>query len=175
VAAPTPVQTLTTDRLVQGPELIAPAQHRTAPSLRSDAPSPPAFPPAGGGGEPAGGGAPAAGGVLKPYPPINGGYGSGADTGMRLRLGCASPDTYHLSPEDRAACLNRLAQEAKAAAELNINIPSAKQAQWDRQSACQAAQRGQSVPTSTSSSEGTSIRGMGDNPTLRQCGPGDRY
>jgi hypothetical protein len=93
---------------------------------------------------------------------------------MHLRLGCATPDTYKMSAEDRAACLKRLAESAPGAHPLGINIPSAKQADYDRYTACHAALGGPNVPSSTSASAGTAINGLGANPTLRQCGPGDR-
>ncbi len=182
-APPAQVQVLTSDRVVQAPIEIKPAERRSAPALQTGTPAVPSIPLPGAaeasGAPPAAGGngAGASGGSRADQAArdVIGGFDTGARSGMSLRLGCASPDTYRLSPEDRAACLRRLAEEAKSAADLGPNIPANKQAEYDRQAACHAATRGGgALPSSGGASDGTSIAGMGSNPTLRQCGPGDR-
>jgi hypothetical protein len=173
--AAAPVQVLTSDRVAPGPVVVRPPERKPGPALRTEGPALPALeggpgaPGGGGGGGAAGGGRPAAAAGN-----IVGGFDTGAAHGLRLRLGCASPDTYHLTAAERAECLSRLADQAKTTKEMGINIPEAKQADYDRYVACHNAYTNQSTPTSTSDSAGASISGLGSNPSLRQCGPGDR-
>lgn len=181
-AAPTPapaqIQVLTNEDLVKAPIEIRP-RDRTPVSPRVTTPAAPAIPGAlaGGGSPPAGGSIPGAGapGGARPVEGrITGGFQAPGLKGLRTTLGCASPDTYRLTPEERALCLQRLAKEAQNARELGINIPAAKQAEYDRYTACHRAYNAASIAPSGSQSDGTSVRGLGSNPSLKDCGPGDR-
>ena len=49
-----------------------------------------------------------------------------------MTLGCLNPETYHLSAQEREACLQRAAREAQAARDLGPNIPPDKMAEYDR-------------------------------------------
>ncbi len=100
--------------------------------------------------------------------------GSAPLNGMTMRLGCISPDTYRLTPEERAACLDRFGAAVRGVGDLGPNIPADKQAEYDRQTACRRIYKDQGMPASSDSSEGTSVKGLGRNPTLKECGPGDR-
>lgn len=176
-APPPPVQVLTSDAVITAPVEIRArdrtpiAPRQTSPSL-PDIPVAPAPPPGGAttgqGGVTAGG--PRSNGVL-----IGGGFGDAAALrGLRTTLGCANPETYRLTAEEREACLQRLAHEAKAATDLGPNIPAAKQAEYDRYTACRRAYNAAGISPSGSESAGTTIRGLGPNPSPRDCGPGDR-
>jgi hypothetical protein len=175
-----PLTVLTNDRAVQAPVEIRPPD-RTAIAPRSTTLALPRLPAGAdvgaGASSPGGSASTAAGSGSQPFNGrIVGFDDNGVRGGLRMRLGCENPDTYHLSPEDKAACLRRLAEEAKAAAGLGINIPEGKQAQYDRQAACHTATTARgAVPGSTSASASTGrVTGLGDNPRLRDCGPGDR-
>ena len=178
--APSQVQVLTNEAVVSAPVEIH-ARDRTPIAPRQTTPQLPDIPggvaagvaPASGGAGQGGGGA--AGGGLRPYGgAINGGFDAGGLRGLRSTLGCASPDTYRLTPEERAACLQRLAQEARNATPLGPNIPAAKQAEYDRYTACHRAYNAAAISPSGAASDGTSVRGLGANPSLKDCGPGDR-
>jgi hypothetical protein len=179
--APAQVQVLTNQQVIQAPIEIRPPD-RTVNPLSTAPPTPPvilnpegAGAAAGSGALAGGGGAPSGGagaGARLGGPVV--GFGDALRGGLRMRLGCATPDTYKLSPQERAECLRRLAEEAKAAVEMGINIPPAKQAEFDRQRACHAATTQGGVPSSTSQTTGGSTRGLGDPLRLRDCGPGDR-
>ena len=176
--APSQVQVLTSEAVVKAPVEIR-SRDRTPIAPRQTTPQLPDIPGGGpGGGAPPAGGAGqggAAGGGLRPYGgAINGGFDAGGLRGLRTTLGCASPDTYRLTPEERAACLQRLAQEAKNAPSLGLNIPAAKQAEYDRYTACHRAYNAAAIAPSGAASDGTSVRGLGSNPSLKECGPGDR-
>jgi hypothetical protein len=169
---------LTNQQVVQAPIEIRPPDRPAGSSLGAAAPAFPEFAPAGGappaGGGPAGGAQAAGGG---------GGGGAaggrivGFETGGGLRMtrGCLTPETYRLTPEERAACLNRVGAEAGGGRALEPNIPAGKQADYDRYEACHSRNSGGATPGSTAESATTGqIRGLGDNPRLRDCGPGDR-
>jgi hypothetical protein len=100
--------------------------------------------------------------------------GSAPGAGMTMRLGCISPDTYKLTKEERAACLDRFGAAARGVGDLGPNIPADKQAEYDRGVACKRAYKGQGMPGSNDASDGGSIKGLGVNPSLKACGPGDR-
>lgn len=174
--APAPLQVLTNDRAIQAPVAIKPPERR-ALSVNQTAPDvpQPVQAESGGGGGGAAAGAQAGAGI-KPFDgQIVGFEKDGIRWGLRMRLGCENPDTYHLSPEEKAECLRRLAEQAKAAAAMGPNIPEAKQALYDRQQACHAATTSSGIPSSTSQSDATGkILGLGANARLRDCGPGDR-
>jgi hypothetical protein len=57
------------------------------------------------------------------------------------RLGCDDPLTFHLTPEQRQACDNRLAKLAREARPLAPNIPDEKQAQYDTHVRCRDTYR----------------------------------
>jgi hypothetical protein len=173
---PAPLQVLTNDRAIQAPVTIKPPEHR-ALSVSQTAPDvpQPLQAESGGGGVGAATGAPAGAGG-KPFDGhIVGFEKDGLRGGLRMRLGCENPETYHLTPEEKAECLRRLAEQAKAAAAMGPNIPEAKQAEYERQRACHAATTSAGIPSSTSQSDSTGrILGLGANARLRDCGPGDR-
>jgi hypothetical protein len=194
-AAPTPspaqVQVLTNEQVIQAPVEIRRPARAAAPALRDtvagapDLPVPPGA--AGGGGAGASGGGAAGGGAI-PLGAIPGNAGravngrivgfddNGVRGGLRMTLGCLNPETYKLTAAERAACLARLAAQAKNAAMMGINISPAKQAEFDRQRACHAANAaGGAVPRSSEGSADTgSIAGLGANARLRDCRPTDR-
>ena len=158
---------LTNERVVQAPIEIRPPARASSP-LRNPITALPAAPPLPTAGGPGGAAPPsgaAAGGAAKPFEGrIQGFDDNGVRTGLRMQLGCLNPETYHLGPEERAECLRRLADEAKRAQAMGPNIPSAKQADYDRVAACHSATAAREVP----------VGGLGANPRLRDCGPGDR-
>jgi hypothetical protein len=168
------VQVLTNEAVVKAPVEIR-SRDRTLITPRQTEPALPDIPAGGsGGGAPSPGGGGAAGG-LRPYGgEVNGGFSTGGFKGLRTTLGCASPDTYRLTAEERAACLQRLGREAKNAPDLGPDILAAKQAAYDRYTACHRAYNAAGIAPSGAASEGTSINGLGPNPSLKDCGPGDR-
>jgi hypothetical protein len=176
-STPAPLQVLTNDRAIQAPVTIKPPEHR-ALSVSQSAPDVPQLLQAesgGGAGASATAGAQAGGGGKSFDGHIVGFEKDGLRGGLRMRLGCENPDTYHLTPEEKAECLRRLAEQAKAAAAMGPNIPEAKQAEYDRQRACHAPTTSAGIPSSTSQSDTTGkILGLGANARLRDCGPGDR-
>ena len=107
---------------------------------------------------------------------IIGGFdANGIRGGLRMGLGCATPDTYKLTAAERAACLDRLGAEAKGARAMGLNMDATKQAEFERLAACRAASTQRGVPGSTTQSDTTgSIGGLGANPRLRDCRPQDR-
>jgi hypothetical protein len=170
------VPVLTNQQVVQAPIEIRPPDRPPAASLGA---APPAFPemtPAGGGPPSSGaqgGGAQAGGGQAGGR--IVGFEGGGGGGGLRMQRGCLTPETYRLTPEERAACLDRVGAEAQGRRPLGLNIPADKQAEYDRQAACHAANVAAAIPRSNQESDATGkILGLGDNPRLRDCGPGDR-
>ena len=66
--------------------------------------------------------------------------------GLSGRLGCDDPLTFHLTPEQRQTCDNRLAKLAREARPLAPNIPDEKQADYDRHVRCQKDYRQAGVP-----------------------------
>jgi hypothetical protein len=172
VAAPqsSAVPVLTNDRVTVAPIEIRPPDRPPAPAAAAGGASPGAGSPPPGGAE---------GGAKPPGAPASapGAFGAMGNTrfgpGLRMRLGCLNPDTYHLTADERAECLRRLAAAARDTAPMGINIAPEKQAEYDRQRACHNANIGAGMPAGTSESS-TGIRGLGDNPRLRDCGPGDR-
>ena len=159
-ASPLPV--LTNDLTTRGPVEIKPPD-RPQSQARAGA-APPGAAGASGGG--------AAGGGGKPFDGPIAGFGQGG--GLRMTLGCLNPDAYHLSAADRAACMARLASEAASARDLGPNISASKMAEYDRHVACHNAYAAQPTPGLNEASNGTSIKGLGNVPSLRNCGPGDR-
>lgn len=185
-AAPSQVQVLTNQAVIQAPVEIRPRE-RAPPAISAasqpgaaEIPAPAAGPQAGGGpaagqaeGQAGGQGRAGRPGVedFKGLPGINGGFGA---KGLRQTLGCEDPDTYKLTSEERAACLERFAQRAKAAPDLGPRISAKNQAAYDHYEACQKAYKRPGIPGANEPSEGTSITGLGSNPSLRACGPGER-
>jgi hypothetical protein len=179
-AASPSVQVLTNQNVIQAPVEIRPRERAaSAPGLSASAPGAAEIastPGAQGGGLPPGGGLPGGGAGGRPGAAagvngINGGFGS---KGLRMTLGCENPDTYKLTPEERAACLQRFAQRGRAAPDLGLNIPAAKQIEYDHYETCHRAIMDASIPGAASPSDGTSIRGLGANPSLKECGRGTR-
>jgi hypothetical protein len=90
--------------------------------------------------------------VTLPYtpapPPTNPGAGlRGLLPSLSGRLGCDDPITFHLTPEQRQACDNRLAKLARETKPLAPNIPDEKQADYDRHVRCQKEYRQAGVPS----------------------------
>jgi hypothetical protein len=169
------VPVLTNQQVVQAPVEIRPPDRPAGSSLGAAAPAFPGFVP--GGGSPPAGGAPAGGAQAGGGGGVVGGriVGFEAGGGLRMTRGCLTPETYRLTPEERAACLNRVGVEVGGGSRLGLNIPADKQAEYDRQAACHAANVAAATPRSNQESDATGrIRGLGDNPRLRDCGPGDR-
>jgi hypothetical protein len=158
-----PLPVLTNDRTAPGPIEIRPPDRPQGAERPSAAAG--ALP----GGAAPGGGAAQAGGQAFDGPIAGFGH-----KGLRMTLGCLNQETYHLSPEEREACMQRAAREAQAAADLGPNIPPDKKAEYDRQVACREAYRGGGTPSLAEASTGTSVSGLGNVPRLRDCGPGDR-
>lgn len=88
----------------------------------------------------------------------------GAGLGQMLRrgLGCASPDAYGLTPEERAHCDEKLAQEGHTAPRLGLNIAPDKQAAYARYARCRSDFVKSGMPPYGSKSEHSSIAGLGD-------------
>jgi translation initiation factor IF-2 len=171
-AAPSQVQVLTNQNVIQAPVEIRPRAPAAAaaPAVTSlpGANEIPVPPPGGGappGGAPSGGQAGAQQGGGRPRVEdfngingINGGYGA---KGMRQALGCEDPDTYKLSAEDRAACLERFGQRGKNAPDLGLAVAANKQAQYDRYEACQNGyRRKQGVVGASEKFEGSAVAGV---------------
>jgi hypothetical protein len=172
---------LTNDSTIQAPvEIRAPERKAQAPPPGSGAPA--GGGPLGGGGSggqqgggQAGSGQPGSQANGQGTKPRAWDYGGPAlRGGLSMRLGCLNPETYKLTAAEKAACLDRFGAQARGARELGLNIPDAKQAEYDRQTACRRAYRDQGFPGSNDPSDGGSIRGLGTNPSLKACGPGDR-
>jgi hypothetical protein len=175
--APAAVPVLTNQQVVQAPvEIRPPDRPAGSSSLGAGAPALPGFVPSGG-AAPAGGGsggdaqAGGGGGVV-------GGRIVGFEAGgggLRMTRGCLTPETYRLTPEERAACLNRVGVEVGGGSRLGLNIPADKQAEYDRQAACHAANVAAATPRSNEESNAAGgIKGLGNIARLRDCGPGDR-
>jgi hypothetical protein len=97
-------------------------------------------------------------------------------SGLRVHLGCADPDPFHLTPQEREVCGQKLAEAAKTAKPLVLEPPEAKDADYQRKQRCREVYKRQSIPSSAShdDSTGAQIGGLGYNPSLQACGPGDR-
>jgi hypothetical protein len=169
-AAPLPV--LTNDQTALGPIEIKPPDHPQSAAAGSAAARPPGGGASGGGGGAATGGGGGSGGGRAAYDGPIAGFGQ---NGLHTTLGCLNQDTYHLSAADRAACLQRVAREARGDADLGPNIPPDKKAEYDHKVACHDAYTGAPMPSmADASTGGTSLRGLGNVPSLRDCGPADR-
>ena len=158
-----PLTVLTNDQTTLGPIEIKPPDRPQTPAHPAAAGAPPAGAGAGGGG---------GGGGGKPYDGPIAGFGEGG--GLHMTLGCLNPETYHLSAADRAACMKRLAREGQGARDLGPNIPNDKMAEYDRHVACHNAYSAQQTPGIGEASTGTRLPGLGNVPSLEDCGPGDR-
>jgi translation initiation factor IF-2 len=178
-AAPSPVQVLTNQNVIQSPVEIRPREvaplspRVTTQPGAAEIPAPPAGGGAPPGGAPPGGQAGAQGGGGRPQvrdfngiDGINGGYGA---KGMRQALGCEDPDTYKLSAEDRAACLERFGQRGRNAPDLGLAVAANKQAQYERYEACQNAYRRKGIAGATDKFEGSSVAGL--VPMPKECLP----
>jgi hypothetical protein len=173
---------LTNDTVIQSPvEIRSRAPAPAVRNLTTQGAAPQITgPPPGGAAAPSGeAGAPAAGGrpgasklapgsleAFKTVPALRGGMGT--------NFGCADPDAYRLTPEQREACLGKFAKAAKQGPDLGLNIPARKQAEYDHDVACHKAYTLAAIPGSNEASRGTGIPGMGSGPTLKECGPGER-
>jgi len=117
--------------------------------------------------------------AAKPAPPTAQ-PGEGAPRGLLPsltgRLGCDDPISFHLTKEQMAVCEQKFAETAKAAKPLALDIANARMAELDRERRCHNIYTRGSIPSSSSHDEstGAQIGGLGYNPSLRECGPGDR-
>lgn len=161
-AAPLPV--LTNDQSTIGPVEIKPPDHPQSAERRAPAA-------AGGAAAAGGGGTAGGGGGLKPYDGPIAGFGQ---HGLHTTLGCLNQDTYHLSEADRAACMQRVAREAQGGADLGPNISAEKKAAFDHKVACREAYTNAPMPSIAAGSTGSRLGGLGNVPSLRDCGPQDR-
>ncbi len=94
-------------------------------------------------------------------------------SGLRLKVGCADPDPFHLTPQEQQTCGEKLAEMAKTAKPLDINIPDDKRAEYERATRCRASQG--AMPSSAGGSNAAGgIGGLGYVPTLRECPPSSR-
>ena len=180
-AAPAPsnaLPVLTNNKTIEAQVQTKPRDRTAITSRVPGAPPPIAAADTGGGAAPppVGGGGGPAGAAKKPFDgQIVGGFDDGIRGGLRMRLGCASPDTYKLTAAERAACLQQLANVAKTTPQLGLNIAPGKLGDLNRAAACHAATSGKEVPGSSADNDSTGkIRGLGSNPRLRDCGPGER-
>ena len=161
--APLPV--LTNDQTTVGPiEIKPPDRPQTAARPAGTA----------GGGATASGGAAAGGGSGGGLRAYDGPIAGFDQHGLHTTLGCLNQDTYHLSAADRAACLQRVAREAQGAAAMGPNIPADKKAEYDHKVACRDAYSNAPMPAMADNSTGTHLRGLGNVPSLTDCGPADR-
>jgi hypothetical protein len=92
------------------------------------------------------------------------------------KLGCDDPASFHLNPQQLAECQERLAQTAKTAMPLALDIAEARLAEYDRNRKCRdLARNGGAMPSSRSHDDSTgAVAGLGYNPSFRQCGIKDR-
>ena len=158
-----PLTVLTNDQTTIGPIEIKPPEHPQSAARPAGAAS--------GGAAASGGGAAGGGGGLRPY---NGPIAGFGQNGLHTTLGCLNQDTYHLSAADRAACLQRVAREAQGGADMGPNIPADKKAEYDHKVACRDAYANAPMPGLADASSGTSLHGLGNVPSFRDCGPADR-
>lgn len=99
------------------------------------------------------------------------------------RLGCDDPLTFHLTPAQKQACANNMAQRARAAPQLALNIPDRKQADYDRNVGCHRVYGKAAMPASTTPTD-VGVRGpalppdvpggLGYVPGPKDCGFGER-
>ncbi len=104
-------------------------------------------------------------------------YGpSGLQPSVSGRLGCDDPLGIHMTPEQRQACANNMAALGRAAKPLGLDISARKQADYDRKVHCQDVYKRGGMPSfnSLDASTGGQINGLGYNPSLKECPPGDR-
>jgi hypothetical protein len=101
---------------------------------------------------------------------------SGVLPSLSGRLGCDDPLTYHLTPEQRTVCDNRLARIAREAKPLDLNISAEAKAEFDRRTRCHDSSTRGALPKSDShdDSTGQQIGGLGYNPSFKECRPQDR-
>jgi hypothetical protein len=99
------------------------------------------------------------------------------------RLGCDDPLTFHLTPAQRQTCANNMAERARAAPQLALNIPGRKQEDYDRNVRCHAAYGKAAMPPSTTRTDigvgGNALPpdvpgGLGFVPGPKDCGFGER-
>jgi hypothetical protein len=87
--------------------------------------------------------------------------------------GCDDP-VRHLSPEQREHCLKRWGSPNQQIAEIPAMIARDKQAAFDRRIWCRDKYNDAPVPIGTDASQNTMFPGLGYNPSLKDCPPGDR-
>jgi len=184
-APPSQVQALTNQSVVQAPVEIRPRERAPAAPRITALPGAADIPPLDAPGSPPPGGTQGAG--QPGGAPGRGGQGGGgrpsvsdfsgitplgqARGGLRQTLGCEDPDTYKLTPEERAACLERFGQRARNAPDLGLAVAAGKKAEYDGYEACQDGYRRKpgAIPNSYAYANGSSISGVA--PLPKSCVP----
>jgi hypothetical protein len=172
--APGSVQVLTNENVIQAPVEIRPRTPSAAAPRSTALPGASGIPTQEGGAPPPGGGPSGgqpgaqAGGGARPSPNdfsgINGGFGT---KGLRA-FGCADPDAYKLTREERVACTERMGRQGGP--DLGLPISSRNLAAYDRYEACQNSyRRKQGIPAATDKLGGQSVAGV--NPLPKECLP----
>jgi hypothetical protein len=94
---------------------------------------------------------------------------------MRPEIGCAHPDAYRLSDQERAHCDEELGQQARNAHDLGVGIPPGKQAVYDLMLNCRRNYDNNNTPQGTQASNAPGdMRGLGYIPDARRdCPPGE--
>jgi hypothetical protein len=69
---------------------------------------------------------------------------------LRAAIGCAHPEAYHLTDEEKSRCQEKLAEAAGAAAVLPLNTPSAKVKAYEREATCRRTYLNAPIPIGTS-------------------------
>jgi hypothetical protein len=90
------------------------------------------------------------------------GESKGLLPGFRERLGCDDPAPFHLTTEQRKACVDQLARIAKDAKPLALDIPDQKRAAYDYYVYCAKLHKGP-IPSMSDN------KGMGDPATWGRC------
>lgn len=109
-----------------------------------------------------------------PEPAIE--YGPvGLQSSLSGKQGCDDPLNIHLTPEQAQVCANNLARLAREARRLAADLADKNRAAFDRQARCRALTAERGVPGSSAADETTgAIRGLGYNPSLKDCRAQDR-
>jgi hypothetical protein len=82
---------------------------------------------------------------------------------IRPALGCAHPDEYGLSAQERARCEELFSDLARAAPSFGSDVPPGKASAYARSLHCRRMSEAQGPP----------MEGVIEGPSLRQCPPGE--
>ena len=86
------------------------------------------------------------------------------------RLGCDDPESFHLNSAQRAACENNVGRLARGSRPLQLDFAEAKRKAYERSQGCRDAGHG-ALPSSAGGSAATSVAGLGNVQSLRECPP----